>query len=331
MKAVIFHALALTFLAGRETAVRSWQLRERPAVLSGKGARALSPDGKSLVWADDGNRGPGTCHICDTATARETRAFQGPEGRINALAFTPDGTKVAVLGDEDIRLYDAASGKETSVCPARSVSAYRLSLSSDGKRIGIAGSRVVRTWDTGSGKELSSWNRPIEYGTTSFDPELKTLAAANYPDVDLFDAVTGKERAILGEHRGAVRHLAFAADGRTLAVVANRFEPPNRDVSQVTLWDVTTGKVRVEWVGEVGSVNGMTLHPDARTVILVAGKNTNVNLDLILLDVPSGKQHVLSGVKSHGGSTPLLSRDGKVLAYDTGTGSIRLWDVVPAE
>jgi hypothetical protein len=71
--------------------------------LKGAGLRAalaVSPDGRFLAFADGARSAEDwvdspTIHLRDLATGKELRRFTGQRGEVLALAFTPDGTRLA--------------------------------------------------------------------------------------------------------------------------------------------------------------------------------------------------------------------------------------------
>src|SRR5438105_4834450 len=68
---------------------------------------ATSPDGKTRAEAD-GN----TVKLLDVATGKELRAFKGHTEAVTAVAFAPDGKRLASGGkDNTILLWDMPTGR----------------------------------------------------------------------------------------------------------------------------------------------------------------------------------------------------------------------------
>jgi WD40 repeat protein len=72
------------------------------------------------------------------------------------VAFSPDGSKLASLGDEaGLRLWDLAANREMLAVPGEGHEVYSISFSPDGKRVALAGTeKKVRVYDSGTGKQV---------------------------------------------------------------------------------------------------------------------------------------------------------------------------------
>jgi WD40 repeat protein len=137
----------------------------------------------------------------------------------SALAYSPDGTLLAVATDKDVILWDVAARTERRRLDQREV--RRLAFAPDGKALAAAGQFEIRLWDPATGHELH--RRPghdAEVWSITVSPDGKLLASAscngNDPVVRLWDAVTGKPLSPLPVHGEWVRSCAFSADGKLL-------------------------------------------------------------------------------------------------------------------
>ena len=201
----------------RALAARKWPLHDNYVsglVLRGNTLISAGYDRK-LVWSD-------------RATGKVIRSTAAHDGWVRKLAVTPDGARLATVGDDmRLRLWDAETGRPLAAMeghdrkvPEGYLSAlYALAVSPDG-RYAATGDRAgfVRVWDL-IGYRQDGGFRAADFYT--------------------FDAVK-RARAI-----GGVRGLAFSADGSRLAVsgigaVTNvdGFVGPCR----VELWDWRAGR-----------------------------------------------------------------------------------------
>ena len=139
--------------------------------------------------------------------------------RINALAFRPDGMRLAAGGGEptrggDLSIWDAAAGRLVFALPAvHSDSILALAWSPDGVSLLSGGAdRFGRVIDTGSGRQV----RALEGHTghvlgVAWSPDGSALATAGADAVvKLWDATTGEKRkqaAGLGHEATALAFL----------------------------------------------------------------------------------------------------------------------------
>src|SRR5207302_942420 len=100
--------------------------------------------------------------------------------------------------------------------------------------------------------------------------------ASGGPDttVRLWDVSTGKERATLQGHRGAVSSVVYAPDGKTLASASGDLTAWTSTPGEVKLWDATTGKERASLEGHKGGIGCVTFAPDSKTLATASGDGT---------------------------------------------------------
>lgn len=94
-----------------------------------KGVRdiAFSPDGKTIVSVGYGvgaegiEKSPGSIYLWDVKTGKMIREFVGHNRSVNAVAFSPDGTKIVTGGNDvlqsPLRVWNVATGKEIFIFP----------------------------------------------------------------------------------------------------------------------------------------------------------------------------------------------------------------------
>ncbi len=108
---------------------------------------------------------PRALKIADDSTL--VRQFDEQQGAIYALAFSPDGSRIAVGGiAEVVNLYDTESGGGTARCALPGGGAFVLAFRPDGKQLLAAGfDGLLRVFDTETGKLLKEWTAvPVEQG-----------------------------------------------------------------------------------------------------------------------------------------------------------------------
>jgi WD40 repeat protein len=173
-------------------------------------------------------------------------------------------------------------------------------------------------------------------GAASFAPDGGLLAVANGKHVRLWNPQTGKEVGKLKDLRGTANAVAFSPDGRTLAVASIRYQRVNaKDVikiigiSEVKLFDISTGKVNLT-LSDLGAVNSLVFSREGR--ILVAGgvlpPNNSDAAGLSLIDLETGKARILpiGADYKEAVDSLVLSQDGGLLAFRSGSATVRLLD-----
>ena len=107
-------------------------------------AVALDAPGKALAVAVDR-----AARVYDVERKRERAVLKGHAGRVEAVAFSPDGSTVATGSwDQSLRLWDAASGAERACFKWPAGKVYSLAYAPDGLRLaaGTDQGKVV-VWD----------------------------------------------------------------------------------------------------------------------------------------------------------------------------------------
>ncbi len=212
----------------------------------GNSARWLdfTPDGKGVIGAGH----DGTLRVWSVATGEETVAFKGHPQPPVAHAFSADG-KVLVTATRDapektpVRVWDAKTGKELATFGAEAP-VLKLAISADGSRIAVAPytnsagkpdpRERVTVWDVKAGTVAATVPQGGDGGHVALSPcgRLVAVSARNKPDVRVYEVATAGLRFHF-KHKAEITSLAFAPNGRSLAVAS--LEAP------VYLWDIHDG------------------------------------------------------------------------------------------
>ncbi len=111
---------------------------------------------------------PRALKIADDSTL--IRKFEEQDGKIFALAFSPDGSRIAVGGvSSEVTVYDTESGNRVATCTGHEGAIFVLAFHPDGSRVAAGGfDGVVRVYDTKSGSEVRSFV-PVPLETAQAD------------------------------------------------------------------------------------------------------------------------------------------------------------------
>ncbi len=120
-------------------------------------------------------------------------AWQGGEGTVASLAFSPDGRLLAsghLEARDNVRIWDAATGRRLATLEGHTDRVRAVAFAPDGKSLATASSDgTVRLWDVASWRERNVLHGHADtVHAVAFSPDGKTLASAgNDGDVRLWD------------------------------------------------------------------------------------------------------------------------------------------------
>ncbi|MFG1805203.1 AAA family ATPase [Streptomyces sp. NPDC049040] len=149
--------------------------------------------------------------------------FRGHEGDINAVAWSPEGTRLASASDDGtVRIWTLHENPDGATVLARRGGAPvgTVAWSPDGRRL-AAGARDggVTVWDTAGWTVLALLSDTAEaVAAVAWSPDGHRLAAGGGDrTVRIWDSDTYAPVTVLSEHRRRVSGVAWSPDGHRLA------------------------------------------------------------------------------------------------------------------
>lgn len=208
--------------------------------------------------------------------ARETISAGAPTGYsqppvLTALAFSPDGKKLAVPGNREILLHTLDGSSPPQRLPGLSDRILSLAFSKDGTLLVAGGGTPARFgeiqfWDLPAGKLRRS---VMLTGDTVFGVSLSpdgTRVAAGCTDntVRIVDTATGKEVTKMGAHENWVLGTVFGVDGKRVVSVG-------RDRS-AKLTDAASGAFQENVNLLRGELAAVARHP-SKDIVVIGGED----------------------------------------------------------
>ncbi len=206
-----------------------------------------------------------TVLVGDVTTGRELARLK-ENGRISAVAFNPDGTRIVTASDDKTaRVWDAATGKELARVE-HDGSVRTAAFSPDGSRIVTASNdKTARVWDVATGKAPAWFQHDATVWAVAFSPDgTRIVTTSSDKTARVWDAATGKELARLG-HGDKVLTAAFNPDG---ARIVTGSEDKNARV-----WDAATGE-ELARLRHNDMVWAAAFSPDGARIVTASGDKT---------------------------------------------------------
>ncbi len=295
---------------------------------------AVSPDGRLLAVGcaspfslSSHEFPPVPAYLISLPDGRVRHEFAGHLRFVLAVAFRPDGRRLATLGEEGtIRVWDTGSGRKITAISLGLGLAQRsvgLSWSPNGRRLAsVAEEGTLRIWDPEIGSETARTTQHA--GSVAWSPDGTRIASALAGDAGLeVRAWDARAERLLGpvlRQPGEVRSLCWSPDGRRLAaiLVDTDSESPGWCLS---VWETTRG-ARVFRVKHVAELTSIAFSPDG-TRLATGGMEGIVRV----FDASDGRERAALFTGSMNVSGLSFSRDGRRLdAAGWGMGGIKAFD-----
>lgn len=300
----------------------------------------FSPDGRILaVGLDDG-----AVILQDAGSGRRLASFahrprEGFGFRIAAMAFAPDGRRLAVLGSfrvedrktpiptpaartppatSEVRFFDVDARREEPGPRVRDGEEFHgLIFATDGKSLIAVGAYLTRVWDAATGEDRASSRRDAySVCDLAISPDGKVLAVGEDSFIRLSDAATGRERVVLGPAFGPpARQFAFARDGKMLASTGTVLD----------LWDMRAALEPRPDEGHTDEVTSLAWSPDGKS--LATG---SVDRTVKVWDLATRKPRATLRGHEDAVASVAYAPDGRALVSGGWDATVRLWDPATA-
>jgi WD40 repeat protein len=241
------------------------------------------------------------------------------EGRINDVAWSPDGKTIAVASSTGVFLYSSATYNEINSIAVGS-DVYRIAFSPDGAMLALDLGFNITIFNITNGEALRTLSVQRDYPGSSFaySPDGRLLAyTSEESTIMIWDLKSGVEVRTIQVANGFIVQLIFSADGE---ILISLHYPGTGGSPIVRLWDVLNGS-------ELRTLDGcrgdyMAYSPDNKILVV---KRFNY---IEVCDLESGT--VINKRVINASDHIALSPNGKVMAFGDNN-AIELWDVTTIE
>ncbi len=205
---------------------------------------AVSADGSRLAVAWIGPD-QWVFTVYDAESGKPVATSAQKIGKSSALAFSPDGTRLATGGEDGVtRLWDTSTGMMTILCRGHTRKVFSVAFRPDGRCLATSSADgTVRQWNPATGREVEApYDRHTgEVLTAKYSSDGEWVASAGTDrTVRVWRTANRQDQGVLQGHIGDINDLEFAADGHRLASVS--YAPRRGSVAHhdgtVRLWEV---------------------------------------------------------------------------------------------
>lgn len=270
---------------------------------------------------------------------------------LSELAFTPDGSALAVATEHGVLLYGVSELEQTRSFTL-SGNAYSLAFSPDGRLLAAGSYSAIYLWDFETGDLVSTLEGSFgNVYALAFTPDRKgLLSGASDGSVTLWDLSEEEPVWAHKAHSGSVRGVAVSPDGTRYAsgsmdqgILWNRsgevlftfpgkawctaFSPDSYFLAVgagkvVKLWDTAVGLCYRSMWRHTGCVWWVEFSPSGQFLASASLDHT-----VRLWDPEEGE--CLAVLAAHDDSVECVrfSPDGRLLASGSGDGTVFLWDL----
>lgn len=250
---------------------------------------ALSPDerliavGGLIVDTKPGQVAPGqvapahAIHIYDFQSGKLTATLGGHENAVEALAFSPDGARLASASlDATVRLWDVAGRSPIRTWSEAKGPLFGVAFTQDGSKVVAGGADgALRLWNVETGALFATMSGHKDKVSALAVAKGGMIASASVDgEIRLWDGKNGKFLRTLAGETGETGVLNFNGDGKRLLSTCGRVG--RNCISRV--WDVGSGKTIAGHSMDKRPVLAAALSTDASWAATGGGPDNEIRL-----------------------------------------------------
>jgi WD40 repeat protein/serine/threonine protein kinase len=310
-----------------EGVICAWHVGPGSALVPGSAREGTAETG--FDWARDGRTvtrdGEATVRVWAPARDKPSLTFRATKPATNdkkwltnRVQFSPNGTKIAAGGDDQlVRIWDAASGDLLRTLNAPGI-LFNIRWNPDGTRIACSGwGFALAVWDVRTWERVLVTNDLGMHHGLAWSPSGNRIATAGFETpIRVWDPASGRMLVEARPNDAEVRDVTWSPDGRRIASSGSN--------GMGRIWDAATGAEVLSLRGHSGEVLSIGWSPDGNRIATGSGDRT-----VKLWDPASGQEtltlrghaDMVTGVHWHPDGCRLATRDGR--------GNVLIWDATP--
>lgn len=182
-----------------------------------------------------------------------------------AVAWSPDGTKLAAGGTEGLRVIEVATWQDLPGFAGSSPPVYDLAWSPDGSQIAVAENTKTRIWDANNAQVVLEYEEQFPVAQAiAWSPDGLMIAGASYSD---------------GLHIWSTLNADLVSKNAARDLYDLAWNPDSNQVvtgggAAIEIWDVSTANLLVQWFGHGHEVITVAWSPDGSKIATGSLDNT---------------------------------------------------------
>jgi eukaryotic-like serine/threonine-protein kinase len=281
---------------------------------------ALSPDGRWLARAE------GSAIVLRPIASPEPPIVLGRHHGANALAFSPDGSMLAVTFlDHTTVLWDVAKREPFSTLRGHHERVHDVAFSPDGEWIATASlDYTARIWETRTGQHVATLPDSSAMRRVKWSPTGEYLATRtnSFREICLYQ--------ISGRHDVQQWLLGHRVEVGSLAAHPSRERIATSGYNELISWDLSASRPSpVVMEPNPGSVTAVAYSPDGSRLLTVSWKERTQppDVEILIRDATTGKiQSRISWSQTVWALA--FNSAGNQLAFGDQAGNLVVWDLV---
>ncbi|AOA62879.1 90S pre-ribosomal component [Komagataella phaffii] len=211
---------------------------------------------------------------------------QGHFDAINALTYSPDGSRVVTAADDGkIKIWDVLSGFCLATFEEHSSAVTSVRFAKRGQVLFSSSlDGTVRAWDLIRFRNFRTFTAPerVQFGCLAVDPSGEVVCAGSLDDfqIHVWSVQTGALLDSLAGHEGPVSCLSFGQEGEAATTLASASWDKT-----IRVWNIFGRSQQVEPFEVYSEVLAIDMRPDGKEVAV-----STLNGQILFWNVESGNQ-----------------------------------------